>query len=178
MTTSKKIIAATFLLSIGLSSASYAQEVYASNTVKSPNASNIIIANENNSTKIIDVADPFIVTKFTALYPNATNVKWVSGADNFLVTFLNNGRKASASFNAKGELNYVITDCSMSQLPGDFSKSIKKDYTSYHLFNAKEITTNNSTVYQAVLENAKGFITIKYSTDGIEVIQQVRKSGN
>ncbi len=178
MTTTTKSIAVTCLLALGLSANSFAQQMYASNTIKTQEANNIIIANENSSKKIDDVADPLIVNKFSILFPNATNMKWVSSVDNVLVTFLNNGRKANACFTAKGELNYVITDCSMEQLPADFSKSIKMDYTSYHLFNAKEITTNNSTVYQAVLENAKGFITIKYSTDGIEVIQQVRKSGN
>ncbi|MEO7306443.1 MAG: hypothetical protein ABIR78_05495 [Ferruginibacter sp.] len=175
MTASTKTIAVTFLLALGLSSTSFAQQVYASNSVKSPGANTTMIMDENSSTKTVDPADPAIVTRFSALFPNATNLRWTSSADNILVSFVINDRKGSASFTAKAELNYVITDCGMEQLPAAFSKSIKKDYASWHLFNAKEITAYGNVAYQAILENSKGYITLKYTAEGVEEIQQVKK---
>jgi len=175
MTTSTKIIAVTFLLTIGLSSTSIAQQVYASNSVKSPDANTTIMVDENSSTKTVDAADPVIITKFSALFPNATNLKWTSSADNFVVSFLTNGRKGNASFTAKAEMNFVIIECNMEQLPVAFSKSIKKDYASYHLFNAKEIKAHGTVAYQAILEDSKGYITLKYTSEGVEEIQQVKK---
>ena len=175
MTASTKIIAVTFLLSIGLSSASFAQQSYASNSVKITDENTTTIVDENSNAKTDDVADPLIVSKFSSLFPNATNLKWVNSGDNYWVSFLNNSRKAKASFTPKGILNYIITDCAMENLPEAFSKKIMNKYASYHLFNAIEIAAYSTVAYQAVLENSKGYITLKYTPDGVEEIQQVKK---
>ena len=175
MTASTKIIAVTFLLAIGLSSASFAQQSYASNSVKLPDANTTTIVDENSNTKTVDVADPLIVSKFSSLFPNATNLKWANSADNCWVSFLNNNRKAKASFTPKGILNYTITDCAMENLPAAFSKTITNKYASYQLFNAIEIAAYSTVAYQAILENSKGYITLKYTPEGVEEIQQVKK---
>ena len=175
MTASTKIIALTFLLAIGLSSASFAQQSYASNSVKITDENTTTIVDENSNAKTDDVADPLIVSKFSSLFPNATNLKWVNSGDNYWVSFLNNSRKAKASFTPKGILNYIITDCAMENLPEAFSKKIMNKYASYHLFNAIEIAAYSTVAYQAVLENSKGYITLKYTPDGVEEIQQVKK---
>ena len=106
---------------------------------------------------------------------NATNLKRANTRDNCWVSFLNNSRKAKASFSPKGILNYIITDCAMENLPEAFSKKIMNKYASYHLFNAIEIAAYSTVAYQAVLENSKGYITLKYTPDGVEEIQQVKK---
>ena len=175
MTVSTKIIAVTFLLAIGLSSASFAQQSYASNSVKLTDANTADIVDENSNAKTGDVADALIVSKFSSLFPNATNLKWANSADNCWVSFLNNSRKAKASFTLKGMLNYIITDCAMENLPAAFSKTITNNYASYHLFNAIEIAAYGTVAHQAILENSTGFITLKYTPDGVEEIQQVKK---
>ena len=73
-------------------------------------------------------------------------------------------------------MNYAIIDCAIEQLPAAFSKAIKQDYPSCHLFNAIEITAHKAVAYQAILENAQGYITLKYTIDGLEEIQQVKKA--
>ena len=65
MTVSTKIIAVTFLLAIGLSSASFAQQSYASNSVKLSDANTTAIVDDNSNEKIVYVADAFIVCKFS-----------------------------------------------------------------------------------------------------------------
>ena len=175
MTASTKIIAVTFLLAIGLSSASFAQQSYASNSVKLSDANVATIVDENSNVKTVDVTDALIVSKFSSLFPNATNLKWANSADNYWVSFLNNSRKAKASFSPKGILNYSITDCAMENLPAAFSKTITNKYASYHLFNAIEIAAHGTVAYQAILENSKDFITLKYTSEGVEEIQEVKK---
>ena len=175
MTASTKIIAVTFLLSIGLSSASFAQQSFASYSVKLSDANTTAFVDENSNAKTVDVTDALIVSKFSSLFPNATNLKWANSADNYWVSFLNNNRKAKASFTPKGILNYIITDCAMENLPAAFSKTITNKYASYHLFNAIEIAAHGTVAYQAILENSKDFITLKYTSEGVEEIQEVKK---
>lgn len=174
MTASNKFIAVTFLLAIGLPFISFAQQSYVSNSVKFTDANTSAIVDENRNAKTV-VADALIVSKFSSLYPNATNLKWANSDNNYWVSFLNNSRKAKASFTPKGILNYTITDCAMENLPAAFSKSITNNYASYHLFNAIEIAAYSTVAYQAILENSKDFITLKYTSEGVEEIQQVKK---
>lgn len=178
MTHSFKAIAATILLTIVLSTNSFAQEMYASTSVKTSYATNTTAVEENNITKTAVTANPVIAAKFTTLVPGATNLQWTASNDNFWVSFLNNGRKGNASFTPKGKINYIITDCEMGQLPGAFSKAIKEQYASYHLFNAIEVTAYNAVAYQAILENTQGYVTLKYTAEGMEEIQRVKKAAN
>ena len=175
MTSSIKFIVATFFLLIGLSITSFAQQSYVSNSVKLTDVINAGVVDENSNTKAVYVADALIVSKFSSLYPNATNLKWANSGNNYWVSFLNNSRKAKASFTQKGILNYIITDCVMENLPAPFSKTITNKYASYHLFNAIEIAAYDTLAYQAILENSKDFITLKYTSEGVEEIQQVKK---
>ena len=175
MTAFTKIIAVTFLLAIGFSSSSFAQQSYAGNSVKLADANTTAIVDENSNAKTVYLADALIVSKFSSLFPNATNLKWANSSDNYWVSFLNNSRKAKASFSPKGILNYIITDCAMENLPAAFSKTITSNYASYHLFNAIEIAAYRTVAYQAILENSTGFITLKYTSEGVEEIQQLKK---
>ena len=136
-------------------------------------ANTTVFVDENSNAKTV-VADALIVSKFSSLYPNATNLNWANTSNNYWVSFLNNNRKAKASFSPKGILNYIITDCAMENLPASFSKTIMSNYASYHLFNAIEIAAYSTVAYQAILENSKGYITLKYTSEGVEEIQQVK----
>ena len=137
-------------------------------------ANTTVFVDENSNAKTV-VADALIVSKFSSLYPNATNLNWANTSNNYWVSFLNNNRKAKASFSPKGILNYIITDCVMENLPAAFSKTITNKYASYHLFNAIEIAAYGTVACQAILENSKDFITLKYTSEGVEEIQQVKK---
>ncbi len=167
MKRSVKTNAATLLLSLGIYTLSFAQGVGAVNPAQTEVSS--LNAAENN------IGENNAKASFSTMFPNASQQKWSSAEENSFVSFLNAGRKATASFTTRGKMNYVITDCGMNDLPAAFSKNIKKDYASYQLFHAIEIKAHGETAYQAVLENAAGFVTLKFTADGIEEIQQVKK---
>ena len=175
MINSAKIIAASVLIAATFSTNSFAQQAYASTTKLQSNERNAIDPLVNNSIKSNDATNAAITAKFAALFPNSSNQVWSSTGDNSWVSFLNEGRKANASFTSKGKMSYIITDCTMENLPFAFSKTIKNEYASYSLFNAIEIKAHGAVVYQAILEDSKGFITLKYTSDGVEQIQQVKK---
>jgi hypothetical protein len=123
----------------------------------------------------IATSNPAIAAKFSAMFPAATSAQWSSTKDNLWVSFVHNGRKGSASFTPQGKVNYVIVDCAMEQLPKAFGASIKKDYPLYSVYNAVEIKAHDAVAYQVVLENPVSFITLKYTSQGVEEIQRVKK---
>jgi hypothetical protein len=173
MTHSAKMIATTFLLTLAFSTESFAQQAYAA--AQPSYTTNTMALETDDGTKAILAGNPATEARFTALFPNASNKQWSVGADNYWVTFLDNGRKANASFTPKGKVNYVIIDCGMEQLPAAFGKTIKKEYAAYSLFNAIEIRAYGAVMYQAILEDSHGFTTLRYDTDGVDAIQYVRK---
>ena len=170
-----KLFALTMLITITLFSNAYAQDAIAIATVQTSGPNNNFNVKENNTIKTDFEANSIVAAKFSILFPTATSQKWTGGPDNSWVSFINNGRKVKASFSQEGKLNYAITDCAMQHLPATFSKTITDTYASYQLFNAIEIKAHGSVAYQAILEDSKGYITLKYTTDVVEEIQQVKK---
>lgn len=175
MTQSAKIITATIFLIVTLSTNTFAQQLDTEDSSATVYAKNIVAFEADDGGNTAVEANSKMETSFSDLFPNATTRQWYVSADNYWVSFLNNGRKANASFTLEGKMNYIITNCAMENLPIAFSKSIKKDYASYHLFNAKEITTHGTVAYQAILEDSKGYITLKYISEGVKEIHQVKK---
>ena len=181
MQNSIKATVASAVITLLLSGNIQAQDANSSSTAKTvyKNIPTVIkdipanVANEN-----IAANNPMILAKFSTLFPLATQPQWTGSKDNLWVSFLNNGRKASACFTPKGQMNYAISDCAEDQLPAAFSNTIKKDYPLYHLYNAVEIKAYDAVAYQVVLENSNKFITLKYTSEGVEEIQQVVKTAN
>jgi hypothetical protein len=172
MTHSTKIITAVIFFGAAFNTATFAQQSFASATPSY--AINSIETIAENSTTPVTV-NVKTEARFEALFPKATNLVWSTGSNNYFVSFLNDGRKANASFTKKGKMNYLITECQAEQLPAAFRKAIKNDYAGYSFFNASEIKAHATVAHHAILENSTGFITLKYTSDGVEEIQQVKK---
>ena len=170
-----KLSALTVLITVALFNNSHAQDVAAITKVQTSWPNNNSGVKEINSIETDFEANSLVTAKFSALFPTATSQKWTGGVDNCWVSFINSGRKVKASFTLEGKLNYAITDCAIQHLPATFSKIITDSYASYQLFNAIEITAHGTVAYQAILENSKGYITLKYTSEGVEEIQQVKK---
>ena len=172
---SAKIIATSMLFTTALFMHTAAQEKNAI-AVSQPSATHKTFhVKTNNQPKTGVETNPVITAKFSSLFPNASSQQWIAGADHYWVSFLNDDRHAKASFNLKGQLNYLITDCTIEDLPKAFMQTIIKDYSSYKLFNAIEITAHGTVANQAILENRTGYVILKYTSDGVEQIKQVEK---
>jgi hypothetical protein len=176
-----KTMLATGLISVALTHHSFAQERYANAVAVDINRD--VIADDYNkgalanvSTAVATTTNPLLLTRFAAQFPLATNQLWAINNSSFGVTFLNNGRKTTASFTQKGQLNYVIAVCNLEQLPASFRCTISKDYAMYKLYNAIEMKAYDAVVYQVVLEGAQHYITLKFTNEGVEEIERLSKS--
>ena len=143
MKQSIKSIVTILSLILGLGIFSFAQDLGSGNAIQSANS---IPAGDNYSSENTAKAT------FSTMFPNASQQKWTTAGSTSFVSFLNKGRKATASFNSKGNLNYLITSCSMNNLPAVISKNLKSNYSNYQLSHAIEIKAHGETAYQAVIE--------------------------
>ena len=175
MKQSNRIIAAALLFTAVATGTINAQQSTINTSADAAFVKNNLPSSTDMVTSSVPAANPKIEARFAALFPNASDLHWVAGADNYWVKFLNNGRTANACFTAKGKMNYAITECGMMDMPEAFSKAIQKEYPAYSLLRAIEIKAHDAVAYQAILEDANGYVTLKYTTDGVEKIQQVVK---
>ena len=172
-------LTATALVGFLLSNSVLAQDTYIGSTAKTIYTST---ATQNAKISATNANEDVVATyqgvmgKFSSMYPGATSPQWTTSQDNLWVSFLHNGRKSSASFNLKGKMNYVILDCGIDQLPAAFSNTIKKEYASYSLCNAIQIKAHDAVAYQVVLENSASFLTLKYTSEGVEEVGKVTKT--
>lgn len=175
MTHSAKIIAASILIIVSFFSNTHAQQIHGGASEEPIYVKNSIGEDIKNDSKTTRAANAKIESRFTAMFPNASQLLWTAGTDNYWVSFLNNDRNARASFTPKGKMNYLITDCEMQHLPAAFSKTIAEEYATYRLFKAIEVKAYGALVYQAIMENSTQFTTLKYTIDGVEEIQELKK---
>lgn len=117
-----------------------------------------------------------IANKFASMFPAAQNSVWATDSKGQSVSFISEGRKTRAGFTNNGQLNYVITDCSLNQLSVDFQNYISKNYAGYMLVNGVDINSIGENLQQAILQNTSGFVTLQATTEGIDEIQKLNKS--
>lgn len=168
---STKIFAATLLLSTAFCSSTIAQQSFAEPVY----AKNNIAISPGNSAVASPVNNAKTEASFVAHFPKADNAVWAANGKNYFVSFMNEGKKSNASFTAKGKLNYCISTCTIDQLPTAFQKSIRQEYAGYSLLNASQVQAHGITAYEAVLENDKGYKTLKYTVAGVEEITDLKK---
>lgn len=165
----------TFLLYIAGGGFAFAQSTF--NTSLVQNTGGIEEAGINKSTGSVSTAVPpaTILTRFNAIYPSAAGAVWYCTEQFNYVSFLNAGHRISVSFAPDGKPNYSIAECEMSQLPENFKKVIKREYKDARTLNTKRIEAYGKTAFWAVLENLNEFVVLKYTNDGVEELQHVKK---
>jgi len=169
MKQSIKVFFVGFVLSLGLGNSTIAQDYFAAHHTAAAPSSSTSAAEE-----ILSIPE-IIKTNFVLLFPNATDAQWSISKKSIYVSFLNQGRKTNACFDAKGKLSYTITNCTSAQLPTEFTQMLSSTYDEYALFNAKEITSKGIIWYQIILENDTEFLTLYYSSEGIEEGKRLKK---
>ena len=170
-----KCIAAALLLSLSTHSLSYAQALYAGNRLKATNKTILPVSEKSDNAVKDDLINPEATASFAQLFPEATKAKWSNIDGNSFVSFSNNGQKATAGFNARGKINYVITSLNKEQLPAGFLEIMETDYANYHLYHAREVKAYGRTAYHIILENDKDFVTLKYAEEIVEEMQHTVK---
>lgn len=173
-----KAIAATTLITVLSYGNSYGQKIYDNTSLTIAYSSKSHTTDEKTAKTGSMVTNPLIAAKFATSFPAASNQQWTDNDKVFWVSFLNNGCKARASFNTKGKMNYLITDCAMEQLPEPFRKTINRKFALYTLYHAIKINAYDAVAYQVVLENTSTYITLKFTSEGVEEVQKIIKTFN
>lgn len=171
MSTFIKLFTTTCFVSLGFFNISFGQFAHVNTATKS----GVTEAPVKKPVAKESTVSSAAMLKFATLFPDATNENWSTNATNGYVSFLNNGRKANASFSAKGKLSYLITECKMEHLPIAFRQSIRSNYSNFQLYYASEIKSNGIVVYEAILESTSNFVTLRFNEDGVEEIKTVIK---
>lgn len=161
-----------FLLVIGFSTI---QAQYANRSAKSMGGEAEMPVSEDHSVAASTVPNTAAMNLFSRLFPDAREIKWSPLAKGQAVFFQNQGQKVQAGFDTKGRLNYVLTTLTKEQLPAELLKAIHSGYNSYELISAKEIKAHGEIASYAILESSTDFVTLKFTKDGVELEQRVRK---
>jgi hypothetical protein len=158
-----------------------AQEMYVVNKqVLTAPTSSVILSDQSElasgiTEESLAETNPKLLKSFNNLFPTAGNELWSRLDNNYFVSFEKNGNKSRASFNSKGLLNYIISTCNVQNLPEAFQQTISKKYSAYTMYNASQIKAYETEVYQAILENSTGFITLRFSEEETTEISKINK---
>jgi hypothetical protein len=106
---------------------------------------------------------------FKKLYPQANNATWAKLDNRFWVSFTSQGQKTTAVFRENGKLSYSITQLAAEAIPQELQRTIAQSYADYKLISATEINNGSRIVHQVILGNAANYVTMKKSTDELEV---------
>jgi hypothetical protein len=108
-----------------------------------------------------DAVNKKVLTSFTQAFRNAENVQWEIRKDLFKATFMLNGEKMFAYYNAIGEQVALSRNLSTSQLPITLSAELKSGYNEYWLTDLFEVVTNGDTSYYATVQSATHITVLK-----------------
>lgn len=165
----------TILLYMAGGGFAFAQSAF--NTTLVQNAGRTEQPGVNSSVNSVSTVVPAsaILARFNSIYPSAEGAIWYCTEQFNYASFLNAGHRINVSFAPDGKLNYSIAACEMSQLPESFKKIIKREYKDAQILNTKRIEAYGRTAFWAVLENLSQFVVLKYTNDGVEEVQRVKK---
>lgn len=125
-----------------------------------------VYSGKKNYPAIISESDyPRATKSFTLLFPSASETSWIKEDNTLFAYFLNKGNKASATFSTRGTMNYSITLLDAASLPKNVKRKIKAMYTGYSIFCAKEIISDELTLYEVILENDTEFRVVQTASD-------------
>src|SRR5437868_13730782 len=124
-----------------------------------------------DSSEVLEQSYPKVARKFFLLFPDAVNPSWIKETGFLYVSFLINGNKATASFNTKGSMNYCISYIREENFPADLLQKVKGSYPADEIFSIKEITTEEITMHEIVLQNSEHYTVISLTPNGIAEIR-------
>lgn len=99
------------------------------------------------------VAPDAATAAFTKTYPGATKIKWEKEDGNYEVSFILNGREASAIYDPKGGLVESEQEMKATDLPAVVTAYMKEHYKGITVKGAAKITKAGGTVnYEAEIK--------------------------
>jgi hypothetical protein len=130
---------------------------------------------KTDTTGILEIDYPGAAANFAAVFPLATNQVWIREAGSLYVSFTREGKKVSAVFTPQGAMSYSIAFIRLADIPVEIIEKIKTSYGGYSIVSAKEITIDDNTIYQVLLETLFEYIVIRFGNGEMEETEKVKK---
>lgn len=121
---------------------------------------------------------PKVAARFASKFPSASSPLWIKKDRLLFIYFVSNGQKASAVFTPRGHLNYSIAALNASAIPETVNRRISEEYSSYTIIHVRQITTDDISAYQVILENCAGYVVIHSTEEEIVAVDKVIKTDN
>jgi hypothetical protein len=108
------------------------------------------------------------LVNFHFSFPDATEVTWYNmDKGQLYVAFNTAGKQNRAMYNKKGKMFYKISYYSKEMLPASVLKTVKDNYCGKSIFGITEMSYNQQTVYELVLQDDTSWTNIKISGNQI-----------
>ena len=125
-----------------------------------------------NSIKITVRNNIRLVRSFLQYFDNATNERWDTLGNNFLVKFNINHKQARALFGNNGRLIYSILFGTEKDLPTDVRHQVRSAYNDYHITRSIEVQENRRTIWIVEMADNDKHLTVRIEDNEMEVVQR------
>jgi len=129
-----------------------------------------------------DPVNEKLIRSFEFNFPNASQVSWQEVEGGFIVSFVKEGVRARASFDAEGNLLRVIRYYEEQQLPYEIQYRVKRMFPKKQIFGVIEVTSTKNakdvyTEYMIKLEDSKSWTTVRVTESGkVSVTEKFSKN--
>jgi len=114
---------------------------------------------------------------FKETFPHVNNVKWYEYESFYEVLFQSNEVACRVKYDLNGKVISVRRDYYEKDLPLYIKVKVKEKYTSKKVFGVTEISSEEGTQYNIILQDEKHWTTVKSDASGnMSVVQKLRKA--
>ena len=108
-------------------------------------------------------------------FTEAKEMQWVGGDDVVKIEFSFNNQYVTGFYDAEGTLLGLAKNIVSTQLPLLLEKELREDFSAYWISGVLEYSTEGSTSYYAMVENADQKVVLRSSGNSWSVLKKISK---
>ncbi|MBN9296209.1 MAG: hypothetical protein J0I41_04310 [Filimonas sp.] len=117
-----------------------------------------------------------IQQKLAEDFPNASNVQWYNDDNGYTAYFSTPQARVRVYYDKDQKFLYALKYYTAKELPLNIVRNATQKYSGYTIKTVTEMTTDESTKYELLLENETTFKKVMFYADGsTEVLQKMTK---
>ncbi len=115
------------------------------------------------------------VRNFLREYKNVAGAEWYRSGNGFVVHCNMNGFKTKVFYDKKGNYECMIRIYAEARLPREVRHLVKSNYYDFNIYQVREITRKDNTVYIVTIEDKTSWKKIKVENGQMEVMYEESK---
>jgi hypothetical protein len=108
-------------------------------------------------------------------FTEAKEMQWVGGDDVVKIEFSFNNQYVTGFYDAEGNLLGLAKNIISTQLPLLLEKNLREGFTAYWISGVLEYSTDGSTTYYAMVENANQKVVLQSSGNSWNILKKIDK---